>query len=354
MSALSIATFGNSFAEVMEEYCSSLKGTLIDEACFSGLKNQADYFPLSLSEFWCIEIPLNDAEGKADFLFCISNSDLCYHYFFDEWPESGYGKEAALTFLPGILTFSKAWREAKNFSFKTLVNIWFEYDFNNIEKNNLKPNFFYAPAKGAHPFAVAAATETILHTISEEFISKKALLHLLHCCCAVPQGAWVSQIGKMFAREEDSLRLFIQQIPKHGIKNYLNKIGYEPVSNHQLDVLLNDCYQLADQVDLDIDVLNITGDTIGIECSFNETKRVVECLDCFFANGLCTKQKHEALSVYLRKMQASKEGEFCPFFSHFKIVFHPLKPARVKAYLGFANKQSASKIIRTKPSKIIV
>ncbi|HXL55705.1 MAG TPA: hypothetical protein VN958_05575 [Chitinophagaceae bacterium] len=284
-------------------------------------------------------------------LFCISDSLQCSQYFLNVWQSNFSSQSAAETFLPGILNFSKAWHTAATFPFKTLINIWFEYDFDNIQKNNLKPSFFYAPAKGTHPFAVLTTSETILQTISREPVSKETLIHLLHCLNEVPENGWVSQIGRMFARGEESVRLFIQQIPRNGIRTYLDKIGYVYASEYELNLLLKNCYEFSDHVDLDIDVIHITGDTIGLECSFNEMEHALDFLDHLFSNRFCTQQKYEALNRYLRSLHLNNTKEFCPFFSHFKIVYHPLKPVRTKAYLGFAAKRSASKIIRTKPLK---
>ena len=250
--------------------------------------------------------------------------------------------------MPGILNFSKAWYEAKNFSFKTLINIWFEYDFDSIEKKNLQPNLFYAPQQGSHALSIVSASETIFKTLSEETIAKETLIHLLFCINEIPPGGWVSQVGKMFARGENSLRIFIQQIPKNGIKNYLEKIGYAYASDQNFNLLLNNCYALADQVDLDIDVTQITGDTIGLECSFNEMQTALHFLEHLFLNGFCTKEKYTALNKYLNTLNINDVTEFCPFLSHFKLVYHPLKPVKTKAYLGFADKHAASKIIRTK------
>ncbi|MEP6465955.1 MAG: hypothetical protein ABJB05_06600 [Parafilimonas sp.] len=284
-------------------------------------------------------------------LFCISNACKCSDYFCKTWPENFSFKEAPITFLPGIINFSEAWCRAESFVFKALINIWFEYDFDNIEKNNLIPNFFYAPQKASHPLAIIAASEIIFKTIAAEAISKKTLAHLLYCLQQLPEGGWVSQIGKMFARNEESLRVFIQQIPKNGIKNYLEKIGYNYACDNKLEKLLEDCYTLADQVDLDIDVSNITGDTIGLECSFNEMQTALDFLEYLFLNGHCTQEKYKALIVYLKSLKVNYTEEYYPFLSHFKIVYHPLKPFKTKAYLGFAHKSAASKIIRTKNLK---
>jgi hypothetical protein len=196
-----------------------------------------------------------------------------------------------------------------------------------------------------------AASETILRTISEKRVPKKTLIHLLHCLCEVPGDGWISQIGRMFARGEDSLRLFIQQIPRNDITVYLDKVGYAYTSEYRLNLLLRDCYEHADQVDLDIDITDVTADTIGIECGFNEMERVLDFLDRLFLNGFCTKEKHDALNTYLSGLRLNYTGELYPFFSHFKMVYHPLKPVKTKAYLGYADKKSASKIIRTKVFK---
>jgi hypothetical protein len=255
------------------------------------------------------------------------------------------------TFLPGIINFSREWQNAKSFPFKTLVNIWFEYDFENIEKNILKPNFFYAPAEGSHPFEVVSTTQTVLETIAGETVEKETLIQLLHSLHQLPKNGWVSQIGKMFAREETSLRLFIQEIPCNGIGNYLDKINYSYAHEENLNQLLDCCYHYADQVDLDIDVGETIGNTIGLECSFNEMKTAVNFLEYLLINGFCTQQKHEALNIYLRNLRLNYQQEFWAFFSHFKITYNPLKPFKTKAYLGFAQKNSAFQIIRTKAFK---
>ncbi len=64
MSTALTATFENSFAKVMDECRGYLKGTLIDPHAFDLIQKHASYFPLSLSNFWCLEIPLYDEKKK--------------------------------------------------------------------------------------------------------------------------------------------------------------------------------------------------------------------------------------------------------------------------------------------------
>src|SRR5262249_4457092 len=136
-----------------------------------------------------------------------------------------------------------------------------------------------------------------------------------------------------------------------GIRTYLDEIEYAYAAEHSLNVLLSMCYAHADYVDLDIDITNKTGDTIGLECSFNQMERALKFLDQIHLNGFCVEDKHEPLKLYLRSLDMDRTGEFLPFFSHFKIVYHPDRPVKTKAYLGFADRKSASKIIRTKSLK---
>jgi len=338
-----------SFGKVMDQCCGDLKGALIEPKAFDSIKKHAEHFPLSLSRFWCFEIPLNQQEKTADFLFCISDADQFSAYFLDIWPAKLLNESPEVSFLPGILDFSVAWGETKTPLWKNVINIWFEYDYPGIDKASLKPNFFYAPAKGVHPFATICMSEKVLETISGKPVPKETLAHLLHCLKEVPFGGWVSQIGIMFARGEDTLRAFIQQIPVNDIKPYLDKIVYRYASDEQFNKLLEQCYLLADQVDLDIDISSVTGDSIGLECSFNEMQYSLDFLFYLFSNGLCIEEKYRALDALLRNLSIVAGKELQPFLSHFKIVYHPCKPLKTKVYIGYAGKTSASKIIRTKP-----
>jgi hypothetical protein len=350
MLAASHTTFETSFAELMDEYCDDLRGTLIDLDAFNAIQKQANFFPLDLSKFWCLEIPLEYEKKTADLLFCISDAYQCSHYFLEQ--RHNFSSESPDdVFLPGIENFSRAWYDSKTFAFKNLVNIWFEYDFDNIRKSYLKPNFFYAPLEGMHPLAIVSSTETIIKTISGKQVDKGTLVHLLNCLHKLPAGAWISQIGRMFARNEDSVRVFIQQIPCNGIRTYLDNIRYPYAAEPSLIELLNTCYMLADQVDLDIDILHTTGDTIGLECTFNVMQTAINFLDHLSLHGFCIQEKHAALSAYLKEIHSKTTKEFCPFLSHFKMVYHPARPVKTKAYLGYASKASAFKIIRTKPFK---
>ena len=64
MSAPLFATIEKTFAKVLDEYCSPLKGTLIDTQAFKLIQQHADFFPLNISKFWCLEIPLHDEKKK--------------------------------------------------------------------------------------------------------------------------------------------------------------------------------------------------------------------------------------------------------------------------------------------------
>jgi hypothetical protein len=69
MSTASPATLERSFAAVMNEYCGYLRETLIDTQAFDLIQKHADHFPLSLSKFWCLEIPLCDEKKKLTSYF---------------------------------------------------------------------------------------------------------------------------------------------------------------------------------------------------------------------------------------------------------------------------------------------
>lgn len=339
-----------SFGEFMNGYCNSLKGTLIDAESFDAIQKHASRFPLHLSKFWCLEIPLHSSLKTSDFLFCISDPYQCSNYFNDSICSSGHGSDTP-SFLPAINDFAALWYRQESLTFKNLVNIWLEYDFEDIQRSDLRYSFFFAPAQGMHPLMIVSVTNEVINTLSKKHLSKATISHLLHCISNIPSPGWPSQIGRMFARNDDSLRLFIQQIPLQGIMDYLEKIGYPYSGDILLNDLLNDCYTLADHVDLDIDVRDSTGDGIGLECSFREMKSALLFLDHLFSKGLCTWEKHDALSAYLSNLTSNSKEGLCAFFSHFKIAWHPQHKIKTKAYLGYAAEDAATRIIRTKPLK---
>jgi hypothetical protein len=344
----SISRAEDSLGSIMELYYTSSLETLIPRTAFTLLKNECLRYPANASAFWGYEIPLDQDAAAADLLICIHQPDSLIKLFEDSpdlFPAGLKSKDA----YHGLYDFLVLWHEKKDNTLSEVRNIWFEYDHELLAAKSPLPNFFFAPDRNSSALGNILMISKIWNLLFNTTPSARTFQLYLSCFRALPKGAWIPQVGRMAARKENNLRLFVQDLGPSGILPYLGKINYGHVHDPALHDLLEACYKAAKRVDLDIDILEKTGEKIGLECYFETVNQAIHFIDMLYSLELCTKARWHSGKAYLAQMKFNDKDAHQHFLSHIKLSFDPKRGIKSKIYLGYASAQEARNIIRTRP-----
>jgi hypothetical protein len=140
--------------------------------------------------------------------------------------------------------------------------------------------------------------------------------------------------------------------------------------------LLDELGQRSDSIDIDIDVGEVIGDKIGLECSFGKNKLTLErmfALTQWLAEqGVSSKEKAEALMAFNGLVhQDAEPGKWAPFLMkvasiagpdvanhiscwlhHVKVVLESNKPLSAKGYLGVVPDRLARQVLRERMAEL--
>ena len=264
--------------------------------------------PGGLTTFFGFESRLGIAEARSDFLICADAE------------EAGRRVLAANSYdidLPDELLKNPVWMNIRKFStnwesevsplYKKVSNVWLEFDVEEEVKDLPVPSCFF----GVHSLYGTNAVnsehphnwiwENALYLLLGKRLSASVEDNIIKCFAALPDNAYIFQIGLMLAREWDGVRLCIRNISVDKTIAYLKKINW-PGNLDNLQQRLNHISQFLDRIDLDIDVSNSIGHKIGLECYLQKQpqfeKRWFDFLDYLIVRRLCLSEKQKALFQY--------------------------------------------------------
>lgn len=345
-SQISEESISYSFAsEIEAAYLSSLE-VLIAGETISRIRDLTTVFPANISPFWGFEIPLDKSDQTCDFLCCITNPDIFKQFLEGPFLQSerlhrnDYGR---------LYEFSTKWADRGHALHRSINNIWLEYDCKDLLGEAPIANFFYGPKPLENKLDFLHICNDVFSSVAEKKVAAATYRFLLECLNGLDNAGYISQVGMMMARKNDHLRLFVQGLQNHDIINYLRSRNYRFSNDPVLITLINRCNHFGARVELDIDILDCIGETIGLECYFGDTASVLKFLDFLREFGLCCEDKKLGLHEHLQNNTSVQESDYQNFFSHVKLVFSPPNGIRAKAYLGFAHNDVARSVIKTKP-----
>lgn len=330
-------------------YVPELKG-LIGAECLNKIARFTQRFPENLSSCFGYEIQLGNNNDQADFLICISNP-ATFRYFIDSEVPLDSENSFDTEINSGLDKFSLFWLNEEENPKNPINNIWFEFDYEEIEKEHPKTCFFFGPKINLNFLEVLLLTENVFDKIFNKKVEKETLKKLLEIYRALDKQSFISQIGMMNSRNDENLRLFVQGKSKNWIIPFLKKINYAHFDNSSLISMIDFCTRNATTVDLDIDISSEMGKNLGIECYFNSMEKALGFLEILVEKGLASAQKSMFLQNYMESIKSDKNKTFQPAFSHFKIGFKPGVGFNSKAYFGYVSQTLAPTIIQTKPLK---
>jgi hypothetical protein len=182
----------------------------------------------------------------------------------------------------------------------------------------------------------------------------------------LPEPPRIEQMGMMFSRQSEDLRLCIRGLPPRGMSQYLGRAGWSG-RGEELDAIIEQLLPFVDDVTLDIDAGEGVGPKIGLECILDRDprpERWQRWLDHLVAVGLCTPRKRDGVMAWMGLSTQRTQPELWPEnlarasqrtpglisafhrrVNHLKIVHQPGQPLQVKAYLAFRHMW-----VRTVPS----
>ncbi|QSQ21778.1 hypothetical protein JY651_42615 [Pyxidicoccus parkwayensis] len=306
--------------------------------------------PCASSGFEC---RLGDDEPVADFLVNLLADDGTRAAFAGRHPDYHPPDE----FLQSpvwqrVRDFCRAWSEPGSLLNKRVRDMWLEFDLQELASAVPIPGVFFGPEQPPEdvPGTVRACLELLRGP--ERAAPPQALARSLE----LPGPPRIEQVGMMFSRHTDAVRLCIRGVPLSELGTALKRAGWSGIPA-ELDAVLEDARSFVDDITLDIDVGDDIHPKLGLECILDKDPspaRWKRWMDHLVARGLCTPSKRDALLSWpgmssplnhpgpwpenlLRaseRMPGVHSG-FARRINHLKLIHQPGQPTQVKAYLAF-------------------
>jgi hypothetical protein len=254
-----------------------------------------------------------------------------------------------------IFQFCQSWAASGSILNQKILSIWLEFDQIQFQSRLPEPCLFVTPVgiHGISPDNPHNKTEcihfgwlfsTAAGSLLEDFDSPKIRENLIECVRSLPPKGIIFQIGIMFPRKIQSVRL-CASMPSDEIPAYLENIGWRG----PLDDLKRIIFRLKNYVDwffVDFDVGQDIESQIGIECVFKDKKldqaKISKLLDYLVDINLCSiLQREKILSWFGHSYENVDSLERAVLLlrtlSHLKITINPDNSVNAKAYLLFSD-----------------
>jgi hypothetical protein len=290
---------------------------------------------------------------------CFAETDLCVRATSTDGGHEILANRHPQFRLPTRWLESRAWQRIQAFClewmnhhsdlYAHIETIWLEFDGRTLSAGIPIPCCFVCL-----PELDRAASIKLLHYILTPLIGSRATVgstpRLMYCLEFLPEGGTVYSIGAMFSRQTDMLRLCLS-LPTRSVPDYLSTIG---LGNTALDVapLLRLIEPYATRIDLDLDIGQVIGPTVGLEVKPDDLARWPSLLQQLIQSDMCFPDKFNALlrwrgfSKRFRELESSQifikavgptaradDIVYVRRLNHVKFVHQPHHPFGVKVYL---------------------
>ena len=339
-----------------------LPSGLFAAQALSNIRSIARQIPGLASSFFGFESPLGIVDARADFLLCFKPTEsgreiLSGHHDSLHLPNQYFTTPA----WQRVKAFSETWADPNSSLYNKVENTWLEFDIAENQPAIPLPSFFFGTYSAIqakmpphqHQWVTGGALKILLNNTLPIDTQRQ----LLTCFNALPDGAYVFQVGTMLARETDAVRICIRGIAPEQVVPYLLEVGWSG-SAEELKELVERLSGLVDRVDLDLDVGATVYPKIGLECYLNMQPkfepRWARFLNGLVEKGLCVPEKQKALLAYpgynhermntdvwpkqLLTMSTLLGAHYLSMIirsiHHIKIVYQPEAPLQAKAYLA--------------------
>jgi hypothetical protein len=342
---------------------------LISPDSLAHIATIAKIFPANVTSFLIFECRLGESQPRADFLLSVAASE--------GGREILAGRNSAIDLPETLLTnpvwnririFCTNWADPASTLYEQTHSIWLEFDVVEPPTQIPVPSIFFGPkyieldnssptklGMAANPYQWVV--ETALRILFGKPISSSFKRKLFDCFDLLPAGACIFHIGAMLARQVDTVRVCITDIPADKLLDYLSRLGWTG-SISKLEAFVSELSSWVDRVDLDLDVGDTILPKIGLECYFNRQPQFEPKWQLFLGRlveiGLCVPAKRDAILAYPGYSHERANRELWPSnllrasnllwprvssifirkLNHIKIVYQPDIPVEAKAYLS--------------------
>lgn len=338
-----------------------LSHDLIVPDALANIRRIGTFIPGLAAPFFGFECRLGVPEAAVDFLLCASAKDAGRGILAGQDPENRLPDTFTHPVWMHLRAFCKDWAEPTSPLYETVKNVWLEFDLDRQPVAVPIPSIFF----GAYPGKLSSENAAHAHWVTDKALT--ALLgrnlptrlrsRILGCIAALPEGAYVFQIGMMLGRNTESVRICIRNLRLDHVPEYLEAIEWAG-DIQELNPLLIRLRALVDRVDIDIDVGDKIPAKIGMECYINEFSSAKlkwrKFLRHLVDQGLCIPAKRKALIRYsgwitdrthpeiwsdqLRQtsafLESDKVSAILRWIHHIKVVYQPGQSTEAKAYLA--------------------
>jgi len=246
-----------------------------------------------------------------------------------------------------IREFYATWADTNTTPYADAGSTWLEFDMSGSEP---APNllFGYWPQRSELRSPEWLA-DTIIPRLMGEPLAPAFRRNLLRCLAVRPPVTDDFQIGVMFSRKIQAVRLCVFDLPQAEIFPYLERIGWQG-PKHELQAWMEGLRQHSDFVGLHLDIGADVYPHIGIEPNFvagcwsrqpHKEPRWHGQFQYLLDLGLLAPAKKEALLSWIGHQSLSngeQETLLLRGLSHLKVVLRPGRPALAKAYFGLAHR----------------
>ncbi|HEX8145195.1 MAG TPA: hypothetical protein VF553_21695 [Pyrinomonadaceae bacterium] len=246
--------------------------------------------------------------------------------------------------------FYRAWAETHASSFENARATWLEFDTStNGTAEVSPPNLLF----GYWPQEVERPPEWIIDTIIPLLlggaISPEFRQNVARCLAARPRETADFQIGVMFSRNIQAVRLCVFDLPADEVFPYLDEVGWNG-DRDELGEYLEAFQPYADFIGLHLDVGEKIYPHIGVEPNFvagcwarqpHMEPRWKGQFEQLLKRGLLIPEKRDALLAWIGHqslLSGDQEVLLLRGLSHLKVVLRPGAQAVAKAYFGIAHR----------------
>ena len=282
------------------------------------------------------------AKGPMDLSLCVSNAEidksLLRQYFLTNISDAQATRPET--------KFINWWCEQPDTE-NALKSAWLEYDVTSAPQTLPPPAVFLPLNASPRPFTAAGmgAAEAL------ESMQPGATDTLDHWLACLPPTAIPTFVGSMMSRRGTALRLNIAGLSAENAWRWLTTHGS---TESESRILFETIYNLAGKPILTVDIDDVIGPRVGLECRPETEQDSRAMFDILVANNLCSSEKYDAMQEWTGHLSILDKGADWPLhlvleamirsdagasvllrqINHVKIVFDETGLTEAKVYFG--------------------
>ncbi|MER7044954.1 hypothetical protein [Streptomyces jumonjinensis] len=323
-----------------------LPDALLPRPAYQAARTAAGLLPEAASRFFGLECGLGAGAERLGFLACVSR---------------GEGAALARTPIPPALddAGARTWAALRRFAaewdrpgsphHRSVLNLWLEFDLEGAAVCRTPSAFLGARGVlGADQKPAAHLLAGRLEELTRSRLAPGTRACLARCLAPLPAGAGIFQAGLMSSRTPSALRICVTGLRHQDIVPYARAAGW-PGDSARAGRLVAGAGAATDRIDVDLDLTEEVGPTLGLELSFVPKRRPgreprwARLVDELVRTGLSTRPAGDALLGFaghdrIEPSPAAGPGGrievLARGLNHLKLTLRPDGGCSAKAYLS--------------------